>query len=120
LITDVLTCRCRHCGKNFPYLRSDAGATAECPDCGNTVLLPGNLQKLATRRKSRVLSVPGLILEIGGFLLLFWFPLGSIAGPFLIYIGFKQSYGLRCSNCEAPTTPGAARCSKCRSSFSSD
>jgi len=94
--------------------------TAECPACQGTVLLPGNLQGLASRRKARVVSVPGLVLEIGGFLLLFWFPLGTIAGPFLIYIGFKQSSAIRCSNCDAVTTPGAARCSNCRALFSSD
>lgn len=92
----------------------------ECPGCHNSVQLPGHLQGLATKRKSRILSIPGLILEIGGFLLMFWYPIGTVAGLVLVIIGFKQSYALRCSNCEQPTTPKSNRCSNCRAAFSSE
>lgn len=120
LSSDILTCRCRYCGKTFPYLRSDAGAQMECPECHNSVQLPGNLQNLATKRRSRVTSIPGLILEIGGFLLMFWFPIGTVIGLVMVVIGFRQSYALRCSNCETPTLPSATRCAKCHAVFSSD
>lgn len=119
--TDIMTCRCRHCGTTFPYLRSDAGAQAECPDCRNSVLLPGKLQGLATKRTRRKSTVPTLMMEVGGFLLMFvLFPYGMILGIVLVAIGWKNSSVLQCSNCEAPTNKESTRCGKCRAAFSSD
>lgn len=118
--SDILTCRCRHCGKTFPYLRSDAGTTVECPECRNSVLLPGKLATIATKQKGRVTSPLGLFFEIGGFLLMVWFPIGTLIGFILVIIGWRRSYSLRCSNCEEPTSASAARCRKCRAAFSSD
>jgi uncharacterized paraquat-inducible protein A len=120
LSSDILTCRCRHCGNTFPYPRSSAGATAECPECHKSVQLPGRLASVATKRRSRITSVPGLILEIGGFLVMLWFPLGTIAGLVFVIIGFKQSYALRCSNCETPAAREASRCGNCRAAFTSE
>jgi hypothetical protein len=120
LSSDILTCRCRHCGKSFPYLRSDAGATAECPECRNSVVLPGNLQGIATKKKTRVNTREGLAMEIGGFLLLLWYPVGTVIGPVLVFFGWKKNNALRCSSCEALTDAAATRCAKCRAAFSSD
>jgi hypothetical protein len=118
--SDVLTCRCRFCGKSFPYLRQDAGIQAECPECHNSVMLPGKLQGLATKRRGRLNSIPGLILEVGGALLLFWFPIGSALGVVLISIGWRHNTVLKCSNCEGLTTKEASRCAKCGAAFSSE
>ncbi len=117
---DTLTCRCRHCGKTFSYLRSDAGAQMDCPECAHSVLLPGRLRSLATKQKRRVTSIPGLILEIGGFLLMLWYPFGTVAGPVLVAIGWNGSVSLRCSNCDQPASREAAQCAGCRAAFSSD
>jgi hypothetical protein len=119
--SDILTCRCRFCGKSFPYLRQDAGATAECPECHNSVLLPGKLQGVATKRRGRVNSPPGLAMEVGGALLLFfWFPIGAAFGVVLISLGWRKNSVLRCSNCEGVTSKEAARCAKCGAAFSSE
>jgi hypothetical protein len=120
LSSDILTCRCRHCGKTFPYLKQEAGVTAECPECRNSVQLPGKLQGIATKRRVRVLSVPGILMEISGFLLMAWYPIGTIAGPALILVGWRNGNRLRCSNCDEPTDARATRCAKCRAAFSSD
>jgi Zn finger protein HypA/HybF involved in hydrogenase expression len=118
--SDILTCRCRHCGNTFQYVRSDAGANAECPMCRGSVVLPGHLQGVATKRKARVNTRIGLAMEIGGFLLFIWWPIGTIAGAALIFFGWRKNMALRCSNCEEPTTAAATKCSKCHAAFSSD
>jgi hypothetical protein len=118
--SDVLTCRCRHCGANFPYLRIDSGAAAECPMCRGNVVLPGNLQAIAGKRRGRVNEVRNLVFEVGGFLLLFWYPIGSIVGAGLIAVGWKKSRVWRCSNCEEITTDAATKCAYCKSVFTSE
>jgi DNA-directed RNA polymerase subunit RPC12/RpoP len=120
LSSDILTCRCRHCGKTFPYLRSEAGANAECPECRGSVVLPGKLQGIATKKKARINTRDGLTLEIGGFLLMLWYPFGTIVGPGLIFWGWKKNNALRCSNCNELADAAATKCSKCRAAFSSD
>jgi hypothetical protein len=120
LSSDILTCRCRHCGLSFPYLKSDAGATAECPNCRGSVVLPGHLQGVATKRKSRVNTRAGVALEVGGFALMIWYPIGTIIGPVLIFFGWRRNNSLRCSNCGQPTNSKATQCPKCRAAFSSD
>jgi predicted amidophosphoribosyltransferase len=120
LSSDILTCRCRHCGKTFPYLRSDAGATAECPNCRNSVVLPGHLQGVATKRKTRINTRYGVAMEIAGFLLLLWYPIGTVIGPILVFFGWRKNNALRCSNCNEPTNVAATQCSKCRAAFSSE
>jgi Zn finger protein HypA/HybF involved in hydrogenase expression len=120
LSSDILTCRCRHCGQNFPYLRSDAGHEKECPECHNNVHLPGSLASIATKQRRRINSTPTLILEIGGCLLTFWFPIGTVIGIIMVVIGWRKSNALRCSSCEAPAAAAATRCPNCRAAFSSD
>lgn len=93
----------------------------ECPICYRPVTLPGHLQAVATRRKVRSTSLPGLALEVIGFALLMLFPIGTITGVVLIVIGYRQSYVLQCGNCEAPLPkPDAAVCPKCRAVFVND
>jgi hypothetical protein len=120
LSSDILTCRCRHCGKSFPYLRADAGAAAECPECHGAVVLPGKLQGIATKKKSRLNTREGVAMEVVGFLFLLWYPIGTCIGPVLVFFGWRKNNALRCSNCEAPTNAKATRCSKCRAAFSSE
>jgi hypothetical protein len=101
-------------------LRADAGATAECPECHGTVILPGHLQGVATKRKARVNTRLGLAMEIAGFLFLVWYPIGTIIGPILVFFGWRKNNSLRCSNCDEPTTTAATKCAKCRAAFSSE
>ena len=83
-------------------------------------MLPGNLQGIATKKKTRVNTREGLAMEIGGFLLLLWYPVGTVIGPVLVFFGWKKNNALRCSNCDAPTDLKTTRCGKCRATFSSE
>jgi hypothetical protein len=117
---DILTCRCRHCGANFPYLRIDAGCAGECPECRKAITLPGNLQGIAAKRRGRINEMRNLIPEIGGLLLLFWYPIGSAVGVALIGYGWWKSRVWRCSNCEEIVKETDARCPFCKSAFASE
>ncbi len=119
-LSDVLTCRCRHCGANFPYLRYEAGNAAECPECRKQVMLPGNLQGIAGKRPGRNNKLAYVALEVGGLLLMFWYPIGTIVGPPLLALGWWKSRVWRCTNCEQITTATATRCPNCRSVFTSE
>ena len=59
-------------------------------------------------------------MEIGGFLLLVWYPIGTVLGAILVFFGWRNNNSLRCSNCEEPTTIASTRCAKCRAAFSSE
>jgi hypothetical protein len=98
----------------------EAGANAECPECHGAVVLPGKLQGIASKKKSRVNTRQGVALEIVGFLLMLWYPIGTILGPVLIIFGWRKNNSLRCSNCDQATNAKATRCSKCRAAFSSE
>jgi hypothetical protein len=101
-------------------LRYAAGSSAECPECRNSVILPGNLQGIAGKRPGRLNNPQNLSMEIGGFLLLFWFPIGSVIGAVLITIGWWKSRCWRCTNCEQITAENATRCPQCGSVFTSE
>jgi hypothetical protein len=120
LSSDILTCRCRHCGANFQYLRREAGSPAECPECRKPLTLPGNLQGIAGKRRGRVNHVSNLSLEIGGLLLMFWYPYGVIIGLILVAIGWWKARVWRCSNCEQIVSATSTRCPHCRSVFTSE
>jgi hypothetical protein len=83
-------------------------------------MLPGRLEGIATKRKARVNTRAGLAMELVGFLLLIWYPFGTILGPILVFLGWRKNNALRCSNCDEPTNAAATRCSKCRATFSSE
>ena len=83
-------------------------------------MLPGHLQGVATKRKTRVNTRYGVAMEIVGFLLLLWYPIGTVIGPILVFFGWRKNNALRCSNCNEPTTAAATQCPKCRAAFSSD
>jgi hypothetical protein len=59
-------------------------------------------------------------MEIAGFLLLLWYPIGTVIGPILVFFGWRKNNALRCSNCNEPTNAAATQCSKCRAAFSSE
>jgi hypothetical protein len=98
----------------------EAGANAECPECHGPVVLPGKLQGIATKKKTRVNTREGLAMEVVGFFLMLWYPIGTVAGPALIFFGWRKNNALRCSNCDQTTDRKATRCSKCRAAFSSE
>ena len=57
-------------------------------------------------------------MEIGGFALMLWFPIGTVAGFILVVIGWRQSHRLSCTSCEAPLAKAeAARCPHCHAVF---
>ena len=83
-------------------------------------MLPGNLQGIAGKRRGRVNHFSNLSMEIGGLLLLFWYPIGSVVGTILIVIGWWKSRVWRCTNCEEITGEKAVRCANCGSVFTSE
>lgn len=63
----------------------------------------------------------GLSLEVGGFLLLMWFPIGTVAGFVLLVIGYRQSRALVCGHCETDLPNAeAARCPRCKSALADE
>lgn len=114
----ILNGRCRRCGKVFPYPATSAGSQMECPFCGNSVLLTGHAQAVASKRRMRQTSPLGLALEIAGFVLLMVFPLGTITGIVLIVIGWRQSYVVQCGHCEAVLPSAEVQsCPRCHVPF---
>lgn len=66
------------------------------------------------------MSTPGLLLEIGGALLLFWYPIGTVIGAILLAVGWHKSNVWLCTGCEGATTKQATRCRSCGAAFSSE
>jgi hypothetical protein len=119
--SDTLTCRCRFCACTFSYAISEAGCEARCPNCRQSILLPGKLQQITIRKRERVNSLTNLSLEIGGFILLVFFPWGTMIGIPLIWIGWRKAAKLRCGNCEAILkNKNSARCPVCKAAFASE
>lgn len=117
----VLVTHCRQCGMNVSYVVESAGGTAPCPRCGGDVHLPGHAQVIAPRVWRRRTSPPGLAMEIGGFLLLMWFPIGTILGFVLIVVGYRQSRRLVCGNCERDLpNETLRRCPSCKSALADE
>jgi hypothetical protein len=104
------------------YTREDIGHDARCSGCGQTIRLPGRLAAVAVVRSARRGNRAGLAMEIGGFLPMpFFFPWGMILGAAIVYLGWRKSTMLVCSNCNTPlTNRTAGECSGCRSKFSSE
>ena len=95
---------------------------AKCPRCAQTIRLPGKLSSLATIRTARQKEPLGLALEIGGFIaMFFFFPWGILLGLILVFLGWRKSNRLVCSNCGTILKSRTAEtCPACRSKFSSE
>src|ERR1051325_8636636 len=75
--TQTLTCRCRFCGYVLCYSRDDIGMDAQCPQCRQTLRLPGKLSLVATIIRRREKDQLAIAVEIIGFLCMFFaFPWG--------------------------------------------
>ena len=121
LSSSVLNCRCRFCGYNLSYPRENIGCDARCPQCAQTIRLPGELSPVATIQSGRHHDLMGLAFEIGGFVCMFlFFPWGIIVGAALVYVGWRKSTAHKCSNCAAPVRPKAEKCPRCQSRFTTD
>ena len=122
MLADTLTCRCRHCGYAICYSREDVGHDARCGGCGQSVRLPGKLAAVAVLQRSRCKNPQGLALELAGFALMFFvFPWGLIAGAIVVYLGWRKSTALICSNCSRIVARrSVAECPACKSKFGSE
>ena len=67
-------------------------------------------------KRTRKTSPLGLLVELVGFILLFIFPLGTIAGIILLVIGGRMSLQIVCPNCRNPIASKDVRiCPTCKS-----
>lgn len=116
-----LTIRCPGCAADVPYDSGSAGRVVRCALCGGDVLIPKRSQGIALRVRRRRTSPMGLCLEVGGFLLLMWFPIGTVVGFVLLVIGHRQSRALVCGQCESDLpNADAARCPHCKSALADE
>ncbi|MGV3773018.1 MAG: hypothetical protein ACO1QB_08960 [Verrucomicrobiales bacterium] len=121
MAADTLICRCRFCSRTFSYESAEAGCQANCPHCHQPVLLPGHLQLITVKKVERINSFPTLAMEIGGFILMIFYPFGTILGIVLVITGWRQSYKLRCGNCDAViNNADQEKCPKCKARFASE
>jgi hypothetical protein len=122
LSSATLTCRCRFCGYILSYLKEDAGADANCPQCGQSFRLPGKLATVSTIIRRRQKNPVGLGMEIGGFVCMFLVPpWGFFVGGILIVAGWRRSNILLCENCGTRVLRhDLESCPNCRSKFSQD
>lgn len=121
MAADTLVCRCRFCARTFNYAASEAGCQANCPHCSQPVLLPGRLQLITVRKRERVNSLSTIAMEVGGFVLMIFYPFGTVLGVVLVIAGWRRSHKLRCGNCEhVLTKPGLLKCPGCKAQFSSE
>lgn len=118
----VFNCRCRHCGYQVAYTSDNVGADVRCPNCGNTIRLPGKLQTMAAIRRARRSDRLGMAMEIGGFVSMFFFPpYGLFIGGALVYFGWRKTSALVCSNCNTLVpSRTAVKCVGCKSKFGSE
>jgi hypothetical protein len=104
------------------YSHDDIGHDAHCSGCGQTIRFPGKLASVAVIQRARRRNRAGLALEIAGFLPMpFFFPWGLIVGATVVYLGWKKSSMLVCSNCNISVQDQTlAECPGCRAKFGSD
>ncbi len=92
---------------------------ARCPQCAQTIRLPGKLAAVATIITRRQKNLLGIGLEAAGFVsMAFFFPWGMLVGAALVFVGWKKSRALLCSNCGARVRhPSVEKCPQCHSGF---
>jgi hypothetical protein len=114
-----MTCKCRYCGNLLCYASEDVGRDVQCSRCSQTIRLPGKLQSLASIRRVRRKNLAGIAMELGGFgLMLFLFPWGLMAGIVVVYLGWRKSTILSCTQCAAQVAhKDVAACPNCRARF---
>lgn len=88
---------------------------------------PGELRKkrkaelhpdMAERKRKSEFAGAGAVVQLVGFILLFFFPIGTIAGVFLLVIGHNMSRTWSCSACgNKLDSDKVMTCPTCHSSF---
>ena len=68
------------------------------------------------RRKAEFIGV-GALVQLVGLVLLFFFPLGTIAGVLLLIIGSAMSVKTICSSCGNKVEKTSKLCPTCKASF---
>jgi hypothetical protein len=122
LSSATFTCRCRFCGYILCYQKEDVGTDAHCPQCGQSLRLPGKLATVSTIIRRRQKDPLGIGLEILGFVCMFFVPpWGFIVGTVLIIVGWRRSHILLCENCGARLPHrDLESCPNCRCRFTEE
>jgi hypothetical protein len=103
------------------YTKTDAGATMSCPSCSQTIVLAGELAPVATIQEIRRHSLPQVLIVIGSFALMTWFPIGTLLGIAFVIYAWKKSTTFVCGNCQKPLKDKQQpSCSACRATFTRD
>jgi hypothetical protein len=95
---------------------------ARCPQCGQTIRLPGKLATVATLVRERRKDPLGIGLEVIGFVaMFFFFPWGMLIGAVVVFLGWRKSTALLCGNCRARVKRRSAeKCPECKVPFGTE
>lgn len=123
---------CPHCGVHIEFPKANHGEMTTCPSCTCTVTLrvPGYVEPI--RREVEPVTLPriaklvsrsdfvgwGCLVQFIGVVLLFFFPLGTIIGLFVIIGGHRMAYKHYCGGCGNKLADKNARlCGVCHSTL---
>ncbi len=88
-----------------------------CTKCGNSMGVAASGRHGTIRRKSEFVGV-GALVQLVGLVLLFVFPIGTVAGVILLGVGSRLSTKLTCSDCgNRIADKGVKVCPVCKTSF---
>jgi hypothetical protein len=86
------------------------------------IRLPGKLARIAGVERAREKDIPGIAMEIGGFVLMFlFFPWGLLLGGVLVWLGWKRCNRWVCANCKAKVSSRwLPSCPSCKTKFGAE
>jgi Zn finger protein HypA/HybF involved in hydrogenase expression len=132
-MTAELKAYCVHCGGGMEFPAELQGQKIVCPHCNVLTTLgqpaatppplpqsfhPALHQKAEIKSKSEFIGV-GCFVQLVGLVLLFLFPIGTIAGVLLLILGGRMAIKLVCSSCGNPVSGKQVKvCPSCQSAFS--
>lgn len=109
--------KCPHCGSG------ESGTAQFCSSCGTR--LAGNVQvepaaPISTHAKRERINHNnggGCLVALLGLCVIWFFPIGTIAGVVLIVMSSRISYKFVCSSCGNPLEKTSRECPTCRASI---